>query len=129
MSTATARKPARFDEVELAEKKVKQSSRQFEEAIDHLEEKIEDTSMKVQHIKQAALRPKEVAQDLYTRTRETAEPYIEQAKIEGVKLVESARRNPVPFIAGGVLAAVATLFYFLGRRSGSQDFRDLGYDV
>ena len=128
MSPSQAKK-THSPEVKKAEKKVEKSTAQFETAMDHLENKIEGTTHKVQQVKDLVKKPQQMARRLmrkvqpkhthYRKKAHTAvSPFRMKATESSRMVVAAAKEHPKTF-ALGTLAVIGSVItgVFLSRRS------------
>jgi len=105
-------------DVKRAQRKVAQSKRQFEEAMNHLEGKVEDTVERVDQVKETLHKPQQAYEDLKLR----AEHFKSKASDRWSSASYKVRSNPMPY-ALGAFVVIGSAFYgvYLGRKEDERD--------
>ncbi len=92
-------------EIQHAQQNVQKSTQEFIRAMGHLEEKVGGTVRQVQHAKEVAARPKQIAQNVsdqsklivrsyWRRLKNIGETVYLRSKVISQKLVSQIRENP-----------------------------------
>ncbi|MEZ0391975.1 MAG: hypothetical protein ACAH59_07165 [Pseudobdellovibrionaceae bacterium] len=105
-----------------AEQAVENSINKFEAAMEHLAEKAEMTSQKLQHVRDVGRRSKDQLvhlKDEVTSTFEPVMPYVSRARSVSRSAVGEVRRNSRPLFVSalGLLGGYLIYRYFLKERS------------
>src|SRR4051812_17406652 len=97
--------------VTQAEQSVKESTNEFQTAMEHLEEKVQGTAQNIKHVEEVVRKPKQMVQDLISSAKDKVVPIWQKTRTSGNQLLEKSRESsqrvarqvkehPTPFAIG-----------------------------
>lgn len=101
------------NEVERAEQSVQSHLSRFENAMDHLEVKVSESSQKIQRAREVARHPRLLVDDGLARVRSALIPLVGRGLESGRRFQAEFQRDPRPY----VISALGIIGAFLAYRS------------
>jgi len=86
------------DEVKNAEKQLNRSTKNFEQAVDHLKDAVGDGVDKANHLVEKIKRPKQKAEAIYSEKKQVIENFIKTKQEQGTKTLKEVQNSTDDFI-------------------------------